>query len=93
MFVNRAVKQLMGEFLSRDNFFWLEGIVSAKMRQEIKFVVGAKRPKGLTTSLVVRQDSFEGPVRIILDFGFWILENCPIPHFKIDRPLDCSAPN
>ncbi len=31
----------------------------------------------------------------ILDFGFrlssllrrWILENCPIPHFKIDRPL------
>jgi hypothetical protein len=23
----------------------------------------------------------------ILDFGFWILENCPTPHFKIDRPL------
>ncbi len=45
--------------------------------------------------LVVCQDSFEGLVRIILDLdyrrcyadGFWILENCTIPHFKIDRPL------
>ncbi len=25
--------------------------------------------------------------RIILDFGFRILENCFIPHFKIDRTL------
>ena len=47
-------------------------------------------------ALVVCQDSFEGLVRIILDFGFrlrpryhgGILENCPIPHFKIDRPLE-----
>jgi hypothetical protein len=23
-----------------------------------------------------------------LDFGFWILENPAIPHFKIDRPLE-----
>ena len=45
--------------------------------------------------LVVCQDSFEGLVRVILDFGFWILDfgfwilhsHCPIPHFKIDRPL------
>ncbi len=22
-----------------------------------------------------------------MDFGFWILENCPIPHFKVDRTL------
>ncbi len=37
--------------------------------------------------LLVRQDSFEELAKIILDFGFWILENCPIPHFKIDRVL------
>ncbi len=37
--------------------------------------------------LVVRQDSFEELAKIILDFGFWILENCPIPHFKIDDLL------
>ena len=36
---------------------------------------------------MVRQDSFEELAKIILDFGFWILENCPIPHFKIDRVL------
>ncbi len=36
---------------------------------------------------MVRQDSFEELAKIILDFGFWILENCPIPHFKIDDLL------
>ena len=41
--------------------------------------------------LVVRQDSFEELAKIILDFGFWILENCPIPHFKIDRALDAAS--
>ena len=38
-------------------------------------------------ALVVCQDSFEGLGTD--NFGFWILDfgNCPIPHFKIDRPV------
>ncbi len=61
--------------------------------------IGSISPK-VVKALVVCQDSFEGLGTDnfgfwIKDFGFrlssllrrWILENCPIPHFKIDRPL------
>ncbi len=34
---------------------------------------------------MVCQDSFEGLGTD--NFGFWILEDCFIPHFKIGRPL------
>ena len=36
---------------------------------------------------IIDHQVFGGLGRRILDFRFWILKNCPIPHFKIDRVL------
>jgi hypothetical protein len=87
------------------------GIVSTWAKLIVHFETAGSREQGagrkgynsvvniqfILFKYLVCQDSFEGLVRVILDFRlprfarnasqFWILENCPIPHFKIDRPI------